>query len=678
MGFEMQIDRKYQKRRPIKRRRPSLFPICILLFVIFCCHACKREQEDQGNFYRLIDHFETLTFHETPIDESILTQEANKAEISPSSAIDSKLKKFIYENLNWDHTHKSPIHPLKLKIKKHPGKGTQRGLRTKNVILAIPPTSFSTTHKIARESSLQFGYGIVNEAWKNVEGEVTFTLTIRDSKETTEQEVFRASLNPGMNDGDKKWFFHEVDLRDYTKRSVTFTFRTLSTNSGTNTCYSAWINPVLIEKENLHPKLNVILISMDTLRSDHLGSYGYERATSPHLDALSRQGVLFKQVIAQAPYTVSSHTSMLTSLYPSFHKVNLLRESTMNPRIETLAEHFYNNGYRTWAIVGGGQMSSDYGLSEGFESYIEFTSPHRDVWRKIQEIIGFIEKEKNNNFFIFFHSYKPHAPYNPIAPYDTMFSPNYSGPISGSIEQIEAINSGELKVTPRDIQHLIALYDGDIREMDDQIQELFDYLKKAGLDKRTLVVFTSDHGEEFGEHGKVGVHSHTVYDELLHVPLIFRLTDILPAGAVFENQVQSVDIFPTILDLAGIDFTQTSIHGQSLLPLIKNELKAEYNRRAFSERLAGDGNHLRAMRSPQFKYIMQENKKKNIVDHFYYDLTKDPQEQNSLQMTPEKLREMFNQISFLIEEGKRVDTFERGKKIDKDTLETLKALGYIK
>jgi arylsulfatase A-like enzyme len=369
--------------------------------------------------------------------------------------------------------------------------------------------------------------------------------------------------------------------------------------------------------------------------------------------------------------------SMLTSLYPSFHKVNLIRESTMNPKIETLAELLYNNGYRTWAIVGGGQMSSDYGLSEGFESYIEFTSPHRDVWRKLQETIGFIKEEKNNNFFIFFHSYKPHAPYNPIPPYDTMFSPDYSGPISGSIEQIERINSGELAVTPEDIEHLIALYDGDIREMDDQIFELFDFLEKEDLNKRTLVVFTSDHGEEFGEHGKVGVHSHTVFDELLLVPLIFHCPEILPAGVTSNTQVQSVDILPTILDLVGIPYEDLPFQGQSLRPLLVNG-QSDESREAFSERLAGDGNHFRSLRNPRFKYIMQDNKKKDLVDHFYYNLEEDPQEQTSLSMTPERLREMFNQILFLVEEGKRVDPFQRGKKIDKDTLETLKALGYIK
>jgi arylsulfatase A-like enzyme len=661
-----------------KMRRYALLTINVFLLIFFSFHSCKQGQKTQGNLYRVIDHFEALTFHETPIDESILAQETKNTEDSSPSTIDPELEKFITKNLNWDNTNKSPVHHLKLKIKKRPAKGSPRGLRTKNVILAIPPTSFSFTKKISKNTTLQFGYGIVNEVWEDVKGEVAFTITLGDVKEGLELQVFRASLNPEKNDNDKQWFSQNIDLGDYAKRTITITFSTNSMNSDTNNCYSAWVNPVLIQKENPQPKINVILISMDTLRADHLGCYGYTRDTSPHIDAFSKESVLFKQVVAQAPYTVSSHMSMLTSLYPSFHKVNSIRESTMNPKIETLAELLYNNGYRTWAIVGGGQMSSDYGLSEGFESYTEFTSPHRDVWRKIQEIIGFIEKEKNNNFFIFFHSYKPHAPYNPIPPYDTMFSPDYSGPISGSINQINLINSGELEVTPRDIEHLIALYDGDIREMDDQIAELIDYLKKEGLDKRTLIIFTSDHGEEFGEHGRIGVHSHTVYDELLLVPLIFHLPEILPEGAVCETQVQSVDILPTILELSGIKLKETAIHGKSLLPLIKNGLHTENSRQAFSERLAADGNHLRSMRLPRSKYIMQDNKKKGIMGHFYYDLKADPSEQNSLQLTPEKLREMFNQILFLIAEGKRVDPFNRGRKIDKDTLETLKALGYIK
>jgi len=139
-----------------------------------------------------------------------------------------------------------------------------------------------------------------------------------------------------------------------------------------------------------------------------------------------------------------------------------------------------------------------------------------------------------------------------------------------------------------------------------------------------------------------------------------------------------VDILPTILDLVGIKFKDTSTHGRSLMATITNGQHIENGRPAYSERLAADGNHFRSMRSPQFKYIMQDNKKKSIVDHFYYDLQEDPREQSSLHMTPEKLRELFNQILFLLDEGKRVDTFKRGRKIDKDTLEALKALGYIK
>lgn len=245
----MQSDRNDQKSNPLITHRSFLLILTILLFIFLSCQSCKRGQKTQGNLYRFIDHFETLTFHETPIDESLLTLITKNAEAPPPSSLDPALKKFITENLNWDNTNESPLHPLKLKIKKRPRKGSPRGLRTKNVILALPPTSFSITKRISKKTSLRFGYGIVNEEWENVKGEVAFSITISDPEEDLEQQVFLASLNPEKKDEDKQWFSHEVDLGDYTKRTITITFKTHSKFSDRNNCYSVWVNPVLIEKE---------------------------------------------------------------------------------------------------------------------------------------------------------------------------------------------------------------------------------------------------------------------------------------------------------------------------------------------------------------------------------------------------------------------------------------------
>jgi len=370
--------------------------------------------------------------------------------------------------------------------------------------------------------------------------------------------------------------------------------------------------------------------------------------------------------------------SMLTSLYPSFHKVNMIELSRLNPNKDTLAEILYNNGYRTWAITGGGQVSSGHGFFDGFETFIEYTAPHRDVERKVRETINFLKKEKNNPFFVFFHSYKPHAPYMPIPPYDTMFDEDYEGQITGSLSDINDINSGKIKADQADVEHIVSLYDGEIREMDEQLEVLFDYLKQEGLMEKTLIVFTSDHGEEFNEHGSVGVHSHTLYDELLRVPLILRMPEAHPEQAIIEDQVQSIDIFPTILQIAGIPFPNNSSQGTSVLPLFKGQKLDREPNIAFSERTPSDGLFMRALRDTSQKYIFEENKKKGTLKHSFFDLKNDPKEQINIDVPHKKLRGLFAQIQLLLEEGKKVDQIVKKKKIDPETLETLKALGYIK
>jgi arylsulfatase A-like enzyme len=299
------------------------------------------------------------------------------------------------------------------------------------------------------------------------------------------------------------------------------------------------------------------------------------------------------------------------------------------------------------------------------------------VGRKVKETIHFLEKEKHNPFFIFFHTYKPHAPYIPIPPFDTMFDEGYEGTITGSLSDIEDINSGKIQADQADLEHVEALYDGEIRETDDQLAKLFDYLKQEGLLEKTLIVFTSDHGEEFSEHGAIGVHSHTLYDELLRVPLIIRLPETSAEQAIIEDQVQSVDIFPTILDIAGISHPDSTSQGVSLAPLIKGQRLAREPNIAFSERTPSDGLFLRALRDSSQKYIFEENKKKGTTKHSFFDLRKDPEEQSRIDITHKKLRSLFTQIQFLIEEGKKLDQIVKKKKIDPETLETLKALGYI-
>lgn len=656
----------------------TVFAFLALSLIQSCGQRGEQKSSSEIPLFRIIDNIDKLEFLETPFPELFGISPRNPGK-RPSKPLETEVKRIVSENQSFDSAQGSPASPFKLKITKRPSARSGKGLRSKNVIAAPPGTTFSLAKELVHDSVLSFGYGIVNESWENIQGGVKFEIFIEDNDRKSRERIFNQTLNPKKRNTDRRWLEFKINLESHSGRSVNLIFKTSPTraNSDRNNCVSVWENPTIVEKREKRTHPNIILISIDTLRADHLGCYGYPRDTTPNIDAFSSSAALFKNVIAQAPYTISSHMSMLTSLYPSFHKVNMIELSRLHPDKVTLAEVLYDKGYRTWAITGGGQVSSGYGFYDGFESFIEYTAPRRDVGRKVKETIRFLEKEKTNTFFIFFHSYKPHAPYNPIPPFDTLFDEGYEGKITGSLSDIEDINSGKIQADQADLEHVEALYDGEIREMDDQLAVLFDYLKQERLLENTLIVFTSDHGEEFSEHGAIGVHSHTLYDELLRVPLIFRLPESQAENVVIEDQVQSIDIFPTVLEIAGISYPNSSSQGTSLTPLLRGQRIAREPNIAFSERTPSDGLFLRAFRDSSQKYIFEENKKKGTTKHSFFDLKNDPEEQNNIDIAHKKLRGLFAQIQFLIAEGKKVDQIVKKKKIDPETLETLKALGYI-
>jgi arylsulfatase A-like enzyme len=370
--------------------------------------------------------------------------------------------------------------------------------------------------------------------------------------------------------------------------------------------------------------------------------------------------------------------SLLTSLYPSFHKVNQVRAHRLDSAVLTLAEALYNRGYRTWAVTGGGQVSSNYGFAEGFESYAELTDPEYDVKKKVAETIEFLDENTESPVFVFFHTYKPHSPYRPLPPYDTMFDPDYSGTINGDLATIKAINNGTIKAARADLEHLVALYDGDIREMDDQLDELFTYFQKKEKEGRdTAIIFISDHGEEFGEHGLHGVHSHTLYEELLCVPLIIYFPGVNPARASISDQVGLIDLYPTILEFADIK-PPASIQGRSLLPLIKRGGKSVKLGPALSERIPEDSPWIRSLRTADYSYMFRENLETGTFNHLYFNLSRDSKEQTNLDPPDNRIRMFFDQIRFLIEEGKKPGKTWGDQELDPETLEILRTLGYIR
>jgi arylsulfatase A-like enzyme len=645
---------------------PVLLSAAFMGWFLAGCAQNNEQQAVPGRLFRLIDHFEEIEFGETTTG------------ITENAIQDTRLAAFIDENLNRDEIRGSSTHPYKLKVTKSSPSDFTTGLRTENVILAPAPTTFAISKRLAAPSSLSFGYGVLAHEGEYPEGDFTFEINVENSDGSTRQQLFTRTLSPAEKPRHRRWIHERIELEDFNNQGSKLVFRTsVSGKTGDGLPLSAWINPTIVQEEGKAQGLNIILISLDTLRADHLGCYGYHRDTSPSLDRLAGEGVLFQKAVSQAPYTLSSHMSLLTSLYPSFHKVNKPKESYLNPEITTLAEILYNQGYRTWAAAGGGQISPTYGFADGFETYIAYSSLQRDVNMKVRETIRFLDEEKENHFFIFLHSYQTHTPYTPPPPYDEMFGSEYHGPIDGEIETIEAINKGSIEVGRPDLDRIVSLYDGEIREADDSLAELFDYLEREGLAPRTLVVFTSDHGEEFGEHGKVGTHSRTLHDEVIRIPLIFKLPGTVIEGRIIEEQVQSVDIVPTILELAGVNH-RYGLQGTSLAKWLTGESETMTPTEAFAERLTADGNILRSVRDNRFKYIFRDNRNTGESEHFYFDLEKDPREQESLPLSPDQTKELYGKLRFLIEEEETNRSMERSRRVDEKTLDALRKLGYVK
>ena len=315
------------------------------------------------------------------------------------------------------------------------------------------------------------------------------------------------------------------------------------------------------------PAYNVILISIDTLRSDHLGAYGYPRPTSPSVDSFAADSVLFSEAIAQAPSTLHSHASILSSLLPQQHRASWAARTRLDEEAVTLPEVMREHGYRTAAFTGGGQMAQIFGLDQGFESYVE---PGAQLFSEtVEHGIKWMEQVAGEPFFLFLHNYEVHHPYEPAQEYRDLLGVHYDGDLGPDItkELLQDIRAGDVDFDQEDLDYVIGLYDAEIRSMDDGFAQLVEYLKYRELYDRTLIVFTSDHGEEFNEHGVVGWHSHTLYDELLRVPMIVKYPGNGWGGTVIDDQVRGIDVAPTILGFLELPIPKEFV-GADLGPLV--------------------------------------------------------------------------------------------------------------
>ncbi len=304
---------------------------------------------------------------------------------------------------------------------------------------------------------------------------------------------------------------------------------------------------------------NLIVISIDTLRADHVGSYGYARPTSASLDAFARRGARFARAVSQSPSTPYSHMTLFTSLYTSALGVPP-NELHLPEARTTLAEILHGHGFATWGFVDGGYLRRNFGFDQGFDKYQDFPV-HVMVMRALAE--QWLRDHKTERFFLFFHFYDVHSPYKPPKAYRTLFEdPPYGGTFEPTTPALIEVQKGTRTLDAEDLRHVVAQYDAGIRYADDQLGMLFAYLEARGLLASSVVVVLADHGEEFQEHGSM-LHWQNYFAPNLHVPLII----VAPGrqGMVVDGTVELIDVLPTVLELLGLP-PHPEAMGHSLVP----------------------------------------------------------------------------------------------------------------
>lgn len=334
------------------------------------------------------------------------------------------------------------------------------------------------------------------------------------------------------------------------------------------------------------PSRGVILISLDTVSAEHLSLYGYERETTPSLSLLAERGIVFDHAYVQLPGTLPSHMSIFTGLYPDQHGV-FPPSGVLGEFVETLPQAFLTGGFRTAAFTEGGFVSGRFGFSRGFEIY---TEDRVLVWTGGNHVfkkgLHYLENvRRDEKFFMFLHTYAAHDPYTPPKECRELF---WDGPPPDDVPLSESgvltdHNNGWKLVTRDQAEYYKSQYDAEIRCLDAVVGDFISAVGDLGLLDETTIVITSDHGEEFLEHGMLAHEQ--IYNENLHVPLL-----ILPPGGTQGHRVtdvvESIDIAPTLLDMAGLE-PMPGIAGRSLVPLFEGPERA-WDGEAFSRSIYGD------------------------------------------------------------------------------------------
>lgn len=466
------------------------------------------------------------------------------------------------------------------------------------------------------------------------------------------------------------------------------------------------------ELSNVAPDLrrhsyNVLIILFDSLRADHTEPYGSTEVSTPHMARLATDGVTFDNAHTVASWTTPSVASLLTSLYPRTHGLDTFTgDALAREGVTTLAEALSDVGYSTIGISNNGLISALWGFDQGFDVFFPMFKLDKEIFRRDNSTPeaqadfvwnNYIEPTLAENpgtpFFVYLHEIDPHNPYDPLPPFDSLHDFGYRGNHgTGGKFKLKMLQNFDPAYLPQaDLRHLRSQYMGEVSFMDQYLGRILQRLDSAGLTDDTLVVFVSDHGEEFMEHGRLG-HGGAAFEEVLRIPVIMKLPSVFPANLRRSIPMQISDIAPSILDLLGVD-SNMQLQGRSLIPFIfdpgdfipSRPLFFQTESHSSSDAIIYDNWKLiRENPSPSSSWFGEKFR--------LFDLVADPGEHldqwpgqpvvgHALKAMLEWQHRLDDGLASVVrktnQEPKR-EPDESAEPMDSETLDNLRALGYIK
>lgn len=555
---------------------------------------------------------------------------------------------------------------------------------TRPSVILPPPAAISRAVSLPRQPILQFGYALLQWGWQprgkglqhadSQSDGVGFRVRLATDS-GREETIWERYVSPAEAN---QFLDARIPLESWDGEQATITISTFGSRADPASEENLKDDFAFVASPSLYsaatprtPPRNVVLILIDTLRADALGCLGNPRPVSPNLDALARSGTLFTRARSSSPWTLPSHASLFTALFPTQHGL-LDTTRRLDSQHVTLAEVLQRGGWRTAAFTDSVFVSPDYGLEQGFDRFDDRAGGIAPVVERAREWIS----SGPEPFFTFIHTYQVHGPYDPPEPYRSRLVTEYTGDLPQAVDpgDLHGRFAGPRKKLPAaGLRYARELYEAELAYTDHVLGAFFDWLRVSGRWDRTLLIVTSDHGEEFAEHGGFG-HPSQLYEELLRVPLIVRFPDKADdAGRRIDVPVRLIDIAPTVAEWTDRPvpprWTGVSLRDMGAERAYLATVVAAESRAAFA--ILQDS--WKWIHAPKGFYPLHPERASEL-----FDLRTDPREQESLRAPARDADFAKRKARYLRKYSRLQDAPGDPVQLSPEQLQRLRAMGYLK